>query len=160
MSASAPTPPVHLPDATRPTAVAGVSALAAGPVCIVCGIPFIWPVLGALGLSGAAFAAHYLSWFLAPVVVLLLSRNARRHHDRRPLRVAAAGGVVYLVHTVLHFAGGSDLLFVLTDQVGVALLGAGALWDLAVTRRTRRAHGVRASKVHQQNRPGLEGARP
>lgn len=141
---------VALDDATsaavEPTRTAGISLLAAGPACIVCGVPFLWPALAAMGLGlGATLAiAHYISWLVVPVVVVLLVHNARRHGDRRPLRLAMAGTAAYAVHVVTHVVPAvGDVAFVVTDRVAVALLGAAALWDLAVTRRTRRRRGSR-----------------
>ncbi len=145
------TVPVHA-HRHRPSGAAGLTVLAAGPACAVCGVPFMWPALAAMGLGASVFVAHTVSWVVVPVLVVLLARNARRHGDRRPLRVAALGAVVYLFHTVLHFVGGgADLAFVVTDNVAVVLLGTGALWDLAVTRRARRAMRIRASMVQRQD---------
>lgn len=123
----------------RPTRTGGISLLAAGPACIVCGVPFLWPALAAMGLGATPLIAHTVSWLVVPVVVVLLARNARRHGDRRPLRLATAGAVVYALHGVVHFVPAlGDVVFTVTDHVAVALLGAAALWDLAVTRRIRR----------------------
>lgn len=132
----------------HPTRTAGISLLAAGPACVVCGVPFLWPALAAMGLGATPFIAHNISWLLVPVVVVLLARNARRHGDRRPLRLAMAGAAVYAVHVVTHFAGVlGEVAFLVTDHVAVALLGGAALWDLAVTRRVRR----RVSRVPQDD---------
>ncbi len=131
------------PDVTvgvaRPTRTAGISMVAAGPACIVCGLPFIWPALAAIGLGVPIGIAHGISWAMVPVVVALLALNARRHGDRRPLRLAAVGAAVYGVHVALHLTSAmGGTVFLITDQVAVALLGGAALWDLAVTRRVRR----------------------
>lgn len=126
---------------SRPSAAAGISLAATGPACLACGLPFLWPALAAVGLGTAVGVSHLLSWAIVPVLVVLLARNAGRHGDRRPLRLAVVGAAVYLGHVGAHFVVGTDsLLFLLTDHVGVGLLGAGALWDVAVSRRIRRAH--------------------
>lgn len=139
----------------RPTRTAGVSLLAAGPACVVCGVPFLWPAMAAIGLGAAPFIAHGVSWLLVPVVVVLLARNARRHGDRRPLRVAIAGAALYAFHVVLHLAPIlGDVAFMVTDQVAVALLGGAALWDLAITRRVRRG----MSMVQRDQRAAGAGA--
>lgn len=133
----------------QPTRTAGISLLAAGPVCIVCAVPFLWPAVAAMGLGATPFIAHSISWLMVPLVVVLLARNARRHGERRPLRLAVAGAAVYAVHAMTHYVGalGDGVGFV-TDYVAVALLGTAALWDLAVTRRVRR----RLPMVRQEER--------
>lgn len=136
----------------QPTRTAGISLLAAGPACVVCGVPFLWPAFAAMGLGATPFIAHNVSWLVVPVVVVLLARNARRHGDRRPLRLATAGAAVYALHVVVHLVPAlGGLAFLVTDHVAVALLGGAALWDLAVTRRVRndlsmvRQHGTSAT---------------
>ncbi len=134
----------------RPTRTAGISLLAAGPACIVCATPFLWPSLAAMGLWGTSFIAHGISWLMVPLVVVLLARNARRHGERRPLRLAVAGAAVYAVHVVTHYVGAlGDGVGFATDYVAVALLGTAALWDLAVTRRVRRQLSMVRQEEHR-----------
>lgn len=45
-----------VPDHPEPWA-----GVAAGPACIVCVVPFVWPVLAALGLGSAALMLFLLS---------------------------------------------------------------------------------------------------
>ncbi len=138
-----------------PTRTAGISLLSAGPACVVCGIPFLWPALAAMGLGAAPVVAHAVSWVMVPLVVILLARNTRRHRDRRPLLLAAAGAVVYGLHVVVHAVPAiGELAFFATDYLAVALLGAAALWDLAITRRVRRA----MSTVRQDDLTAAAGA--
>lgn len=138
MSTIATPPDVVASGAGRPTRAAGISLLAAGPACLACGVPFLWPALAAVGLGVPLGIAHTVSWLVVPLIVGLLAVNARRHGDLRPLSLAAAGAVVYGLHVVTHHvAAAGDVAFLLTDHVAVALLGGAALWDLAVTRRVR-----------------------
>ena len=152
MSTTATTVEIAVP----PTRTAGVSLLSAGPACVVCGVPFLWPALAAMGLGATPVVAHVVSWVIVPLVVVLLARNARRHGDRRPLRLAVAGAVVYALHVVVHAVPSlGDVAFLVTDYVAVGLLGAGALWDLALTRRIRR----HLSKVGRDDTPAGAPAR-
>lgn len=136
MSAATPSP-------TVPNPWAGIAGIAAGPVCIVCVAPFVWPVLAALGLGSAAMISHWISWVAVPLLVLAVAVNAGRHGDRRPLRLVTSGAIVYAVHVATHVGSGGAMLFILSDYISVALLGAGALLDLHRTLHVR--HRVAAT---------------
>lgn len=131
------------PSLTIPSPWAGIAGIAAGPACIVCVVPFVWPVLAALGLGSAALISHWISWMAVPLLVLAVAVNAGRHGDRRPLRLVASGAIVYAVHVATHFGGGGAMLFMLSDYTSVALLGSGALLDLHRTLHVR--HRVAAT---------------
>lgn len=121
----------------RPVLLAAAWVLV-GALCLVCVLPVLWPVLGTLGLSGAAFVGHNTSLLASPVVFWLVRRQSRRHGDALPVRLAGTGVLLLLSHAAMHGAldvaphDGTGLqvlhgFWVAADWAGTGLVLAGVL---------------------------------
>lgn len=121
----------------RPALLAALWTLL-GVGCLMCVMPFMWPVLSAVGLRSAAFYSHNAGLLAAPVVFWIVWRQARRHGDSLPVRLAAVGLVLLVGHTALHGAGNVTVgdgpgmqalhaVWVFFDYAGAGLLLAGVL---------------------------------
>ena len=115
------------------------SGLAGAGLAAACciGIPAVLSAAGAVGLG---FLIHdaYLFPIFAGFVGLglwLLHRSTRRHGDRRPFRLALAGGLVALSGLWLLVTGILPTGIIL--YAGLAILVAGNLWDFVNGRHQR-----------------------
>lgn len=121
----------------RPAVLASIWLLL-GVTCLVCTLPVLWPLLGAVGLSVATSVGHDLGLLVAPVVYWVVRRQSRRHGDRLPQWLAGVGMSLLLVHAALHFSPGIPLsedggtlyvsaVWTFADWAGSGLLLAGVL---------------------------------
>lgn len=121
----------------RPAMLASIWLLL-GVTCVVCTLPVLWPLISAAGLSVVSWIGHDLGLLVSPVVFWIVRRQSRRHGDRLPARLAAAGMSLLLVHAALHFSpdnpfaedGGSifvTAVWTFADWAGSGLLLAGVL---------------------------------
>jgi RNA polymerase sigma-70 factor (ECF subfamily) len=130
----------RLGDRLGLAAFAGLSWTALAPICLACTVPIMLAPLLALGLGlTASFGLHLIALATAPLVFFVLWRHFRRHRDRLAIRVAAAGALLLTVHLAIHLVPGGEeqapAAFRISDQVGTALLVAGAFFDWRAMRR-------------------------
>ena len=109
--------------------------LATVPCAGVCGAPFVAGPLAAAGpATGLAVGVlHGLLWVVAPLNLLLLWFNYRRHGDARPL-VLGALGVIFIIGVMALHAADEITGFETWPHnpliwTGLALLGLGILLD-------------------------------
>lgn len=115
--------------------------LAMVPAAGVCGAPFLAGPLTAAGpaVGLAVGVLHGLLWVIAPLNLLLLWFNYRRHRDARPLVLGALGVIFIIAVMALHSANNitgfeswpHDPLI----WSGLALLASGLLLDWRAARR-------------------------
>jgi RNA polymerase sigma factor (sigma-70 family) len=130
----------RLGDRLGLAAFAGLSWTALAPICLACTVPIMLAPLLALGLGlTVSFGLHLIALATAPLVFFVLWRHFRRHRDRLAIRVAAAGALLLTVHLAIHLVPGGEeqapVAFTISDQVGTALLVAGAFFDWRAMRR-------------------------
>lgn len=111
--------------------------LATGPACVACTIPSVWPALASAGLVGVAGLTHDLGLLAVPFIVAILWRDARRHGDRRPLRIGLVGAGLLAAHAVFHVVTASTVVFNVTNWLGFGLLAVGVVGNLLAVRRAR-----------------------
>lgn len=107
-----------------------------GPACAVClAGPVLQAPIVATGLTGVAFAMHYLLWMMAPVNLVPLWIGFRRHHNPWGLRLGVVGALLVALALTVHAP------FYLAEELhdlmwlGVTLLVAGGIADLLARRR-------------------------
>ena len=131
---------VHLGRLGSVSSSGGVK-LATVPCAGVCGVPFFAGPLAAAGPAAglAVGVLHGLLWVIAPLNLLLLWFNYRRHRDARPLVVGCLGVIFIIAVMTLH---GADEITGFEnwphDPViwsGLALLAVGTLLDWRAVRR-------------------------
>ena len=114
----------------------GLSQTAVIPCAGVCGAyPALGAPLVALGVGGsvAASVLHGFLWVLAPLNLVLLWLNFRRHRNPSGLVAGCIGTLLILSALVGHFIGAvpHDLLY-----PGLGFFAVGALIDWWTLRRT------------------------
>lgn len=123
-----------------------VMLLAFSGVCLSCVVPALAALVAAVTGLLAAYLLHLAGLAVAPLVMWIAWRGARRHGRSRGFQLTRAGLIVLGLHTAVHV--GADLfglervLFTETDLVGTGLLVWGAalnLHDLSGWRRTQRS---------------------
>ncbi len=119
----------------------GGAKLAAVPCAGVCAVPVVaGPLTAAVPAAGLAVGVlHGLLWVIAPLNILFLWFNYRRHHDARPLVLGALGVIFIIVVMSLHAAHNiTDFESWPHDPLiwsGLSLLALGILLDWRAARR-------------------------
>lgn len=115
--------------------------LATVPCAGVCGLPIVAGPLAAAGPAAglAVGVLHGLLWVIAPLNLLILWFNYRRHRDARPLLLGSLGVIFIVAVMTLHAAdeitGFESWPHNPVIWSGLALLALGILLDWRAARR-------------------------